>query len=167
METLVRDSIFRFSMGASHLSRWWPEPAVDAPGSRLGRAPRRLRAPEDALSADHRSRSVPVPRARRAAAPRSETRAGPRLPCGRAVPRRALLDVVSRKIAGGNSSKRCGKWRWISSGASYSAMLVTDVEVFWGSSPITMTGVWPVLFEHPHPADAFGSRSNIPRKAYR
>jgi hypothetical protein len=48
---------------------------------------------------------------------------------------RAFLDECSRKIASGTSSKRCGKWRWMNSGASNSAIFVTDVDVFCGSSP--------------------------------
>jgi hypothetical protein len=32
-------------------------------------------------------------------------------------------------------------------------MLVTDVEVFCGSSPITMTGVWLAPSKDPHPAN--------------
>ena len=47
--------------------------------------------------------------------------------------RHALCDIVLEKDR---------RWRWISSGARYSAILVTDVEVFCGSSPndlITLT----------------------------
>src|SRR5215207_6906136 len=42
----------------------------------------------------------------------------------------ALFDVVLQKD---RRSKRCGKWRRISSGARSSAMLVTEVELFCGS----------------------------------
>src|SRR5215212_3111527 len=59
---------------------------VVAPASRLCPIALQPRAPGDAPSAGHQTRSVLAWRARRAAAPRSETRADPRLACDRAVP---------------------------------------------------------------------------------
>jgi hypothetical protein len=42
---------------------------------------------------------------------------------------RALLDLVLQKDRRRQFLKPVGKWRWISSRARYSVMLVTDVEV--------------------------------------
>ena len=47
----------------------------------------------------------------------------------------------SSKIAGGTSSKRCGKCRWISSAARCSAMLVTEVDGLLRCSAMTDDGV--------------------------
>jgi hypothetical protein len=78
------------------LDRWRSEPVVAEPAFPPGRAALPPRAPGDAPSADRQTRSVLARRARRGAAPRSETRTGPTSPCGRvalpacALPRSAL-----------------------------------------------------------------------------
>src|SRR5215217_3755109 len=59
----------------------------------------RRRYPEGVPSAAHQRRVVLAPRARPAAAPRNERRAGPTSPCGRAVP----LGCILRRNAQGRS----------------------------------------------------------------
>jgi hypothetical protein len=55
----------------------------------------------------------------------------------------------------------------MNSGARYSAVLVTDVELFCGSSPMTMIGVWLASSKDAHPPDPMHCSIERPAKGVR